>query len=390
MLLLVVSLLALPLGGCWDALEINDRAIVSAIAFDREPDKTFRIWVSILEPVQFKGEARSLPIRVLDGHGRTIEDALLDVQDRYIPRLYMGHMQWIIISERLARSSVQEVLAWLNRSLDRRLSQSVVISPGPFEDIVRIASPQATRSMQVVRESLAPKIGGSTNLGPWLEDIAEAGRDPVGGSFRPKYEKGRLIPKDEYEFDGLVLFRQDRMVAKLRPDDSLPFLLLNGDLRGGASRQSVLNVDGVQRATVTWIASPSKRRALLVGNEVRYEVTLDVRGRLAELRGTLKPYDQKDISRVADLLTEAISAEMEAVFKKLQAAKVDSVGVGQLVHAKYPGYWRKVREDWREAGLPKVKLVVNANINLDIQGLSKKLTQPAPKGMEKFGAKPQQ
>lgn len=388
--LALILLLILPLGGCWDALEINDRGIVSAIAFDRGPDNNFHVWVSILEPVQFRGEARALPIRVLDAGGRTIEDAYSNIQDSYIPRLYMGHTQWIIISERLAQGGVADVLAWLNRSLDRRLSMTMIVSPGPFEDLTRIASPQATRSMKVVRETIASKIGGSTNLGPWLEDLAESGRDPVAGSFRPKYEQGSLIRKDEFDFDGLVLFRHDRMVTKLRPEDSVPFLMLNGDLRGGQTRQSVLQVDGVKWATVTWEGSPAKRQARLVNGQVQYHVQFTVHGRLSELRGEVSPYKEKEMRRLEDLLGESIAAEMDAVFKKLQAAKVDSLGVGQLLHAKYPAYWRTVRANWAENGLPKVKLVVNAKVAFDIQGLTRKQSEPAPKGQEKFGAKPQQ
>lgn len=383
-------ILLLPLGGCWDALELNDRGIVSALAFDRAPDQTFTVWASILEPIRFRGESRPLPVRVLTGTGRTVEDAIIRLQEGYIPRLYMGHMQWIVVSERLARAGVLDVIEWLNRSLDRRLAQALVVAEGSIADLVQVASPQAIRSMRVVMDMIATKIGGSTNLGPWLEDLAEAGRDPVSGSFKPRYRNGRLLRKDELDFGGLVLFRHDRMVAKLHPEESVPFLLLNGDLRGGLSREIVTNKDGIERAAVTWTGSVAERHVRLVNGQVRYEVNVTIYGRLSELKGSVQPYDEKQIHRVEELLGEAIAAQMQGVFKQLQSFRVESVGVGQLLHAKYPAYWRQVRGNWIDEGFPKVKLVVNPIVKMDTQGLSRKQSRPAPNNLERFGAKPQE
>lgn len=384
--LLLIMLVALPLGGCWDSIEINDRGIVSMMGFDRDEEGLFLVYIGILEPALLKGTERAVPVSVLSGKGPSIEEAVIEMQRRFIPRFYFGHLQWLIASERFAREGIDDLLAWINRSLDRRLSQSVLVADGSLKDLVAKAPPQAQRAMNVVLDFLNGKVGGSTLLGPFGENLAQAGRDPVAGSFAPLYKEGKLIRLDESNFLGLALFRDYKMVGRIGPDEAVSFLLLNGDLRGGYSNISVTNVGDVERATVTWHGAEVKRRARLEGSRVRFELSFSIRGRLSELKGEAEPYDLGALDQIEKAVGKALETEMRKLFQTLQALRVDSVGVGQLLHAKYPAYWRRVRADWNEKGYQQVELVIEPKVKIEVPGLNQNISHPKPDQTEEFGA----
>lgn len=388
--LLVILAGVLPLGGCWDALEVNDRAIVGALAFDQTPEGTCILWASILEPIQFRGQARPIPVRAVRGEGKSFEDALHKVQDQFISRLYMGHLHTLVISERLAKAGMTDVIAWFNRSLDRRLSQAFGITAHErLPQIMQTVPPGSQHSLVVVNESSGGRVGGSANLGPFLEDLSEAGRDPIAPINRPHLQGGQVV-RDRVDFLGIGLFRNDRLVGRLEPDDSIPFLMLNNDLHKGTGLQSIRNVGKIERAAVTWQLNRVRRRVRLVNGRVRYEVAFDVWGRLSELRAPFDPYDLKEMQVIQEALGKALADEMRRVFTKLQATRVDPLGVGQLLHARYPRYWRKVQADWNENGYQRVELVIEPKVRLSIHGLQRKVAlPPGDRNEETFGAKPQ-
>lgn len=387
---LVISLLALPLGGCWDTLEVNDRGIIGALAFDRTPEGQYVMWAAIMEPIQFKGQAKPVPVRVLRGQSKTFEGALIHIQDQYVPRLYMGHLHWLVISDRLAKSGITDVVAWINRLLDRRLSQTLaVVDHSTIPRLLQIAPPGAHHSINVVREWLGVKTGESANLGPFLEDMYEAGRDSIAPIARPILTDHRLVQRDEVDFNGIALFREDQMVGTIDREDAVPFLMLHENIEKGNAVQSVVNAGPIERAAVSWLSSSVKRRVKIVNGRVRCEVQVTLIGRLSELKAPYNPYDEKERARVQKALAEAMGQRMERVFRKLQAAKVDSVGIGQLVHARYPAYWREVRTDWNEKGFQSVELVIQPRVKLEIQGLQRVIARPHQEGNEEtFGAKP--
>jgi spore germination protein KC len=388
--LLVLLIVPLLLGGCWDSAELNDRGIVSIIGVDRAEGGRYRVWMQILQPVQVgqAGRGPLIPTNLISGEGASMEEAARAVQLNYVPRLYYGHLQMIVFQERLAQAGVREVVEWINQSPDRRLSQLLLVTRVPIPEHLQMTSPLSVRSVNVVRESLGSKIGGSATLGAWSEDRAVAGREPVMGIHAPIKRGGQVVRQDESRFEGIALYRGDRMVSALPAEDSIPFLLLNGDLVAGPSVQAAYVDHEHRRVAVTWYHTKVKRWTEVSGGRVRYRVSFTVRGRLSQAATDLHPYRMEDVREVEAAVAQALAQRMQTVFAKLQAAQVDSIGVGQSLHGSKPGYWRQVRNRWNEQTFPQVQLVVSPNVKIVDEGLSKRHFRTRETEEEAFGSKP--
>lgn len=388
--LLLLLLGALLLGGCWDAAELNDRGIVSAIGVDRSDAGLYQVWMQILQPVQVgqAGRGPLIPTNLIYGEGGTMEEAARAVQLKYTPRLYFGHLQIIVFQERLAQMGVKEVVEWINQSPDRRLSQLLLVTREPINQILQLTSPLSVRSVNVVRESLGSKIGGSSTLGAWSEDRAVAGREPVMGLYAPIRRDGKVVRQDESRFEGMALFREDQMVSSLPTDDSIPFLLLNGDLTAGPAVQAAYVDYEHRRIAVTWYKTKVKRWTEVSGGRVRYRVAFTIRARLSQPATDLNAYRMEEVRAVEAAVAQALDKRMQTVFAKLQAAGVDSIGVGQILHGSNRNYWRQVRNRWNEQGFPKVELVVTPKVKIIDEGLSKSHFRNKETEQEDFGAKP--
>lgn len=398
--LLLTLLLSLPLlSGCWDTIELNDRGIVSTIGIDRTEEGLYTVWYQILQPVQVGqggaqpqspsgGKTPVIPTNLIHGQGRTIEDAARAAQLSYTPRLYYGHLQIIVLHERVARAGAGLVVRWINQSLDRRLSQLLLVTRAPMGEILQLVSPLSLRSVRVVRESMGSKIGGSSTLGAWTEDLAVAGREPIMGIYNPAYEKGTVIRQDESRWGGLALFREDRMVDALPPEDSVPYLLLNGDLLSGPIVQNIHLDQYRMPVSITGFDAKIKRWTEVRNGRIRYRVDFIVRGRISQGVPDLNVYEMEDVHRIEAVAAKQLADRMTAVFAKLQAAQIDTIGVGQLLHGSNPTFWRRVRKNWNEQGFPKVELAIVPKVRIIEEGLVKRHLRTTPTEEEEFGSKP--
>jgi spore germination protein KC len=132
-LLCVIPFVIPLLTGCWDRLEIEERAVVLGISVDvagpsadKEEDEIsylagsysaphnemIRVAVQIALPGKIplgpgesgggKGGARQT-VWVIDVVGNTIDDALMNLQQQISGRLFFGHLRVIVVSEELAK-----------------------------------------------------------------------------------------------------------------------------------------------------------------------------------------------------------------------------------------------------------------------------------------------
>jgi spore germination protein KC len=140
---LLAALLAavLLLTGCWNRREVNEIAIVTAVAIDLESDQQLRVTILVLDPARGGGggeggsPSKAGTFRVT-ATGQTVLDALRNINQVISRRPEWKHNNAIILSEEVARRGVSQVLDFFVRNYESRLDQWVLVTHGKAADVL--------------------------------------------------------------------------------------------------------------------------------------------------------------------------------------------------------------------------------------------------------------
>ena len=119
-ILLVISLCFI-LTGCGNYAELDKLAIVTGVAIDKDGDD---YEISYLVANSPKGQTSSkegeAKTTVYSGTGETIPDAAMIIEQKSPKKIYLGHVNVVIISEEIAKDGFFKVADWLFRNPETR------------------------------------------------------------------------------------------------------------------------------------------------------------------------------------------------------------------------------------------------------------------------------
>ncbi|MBW7455553.1 Ger(x)C family spore germination protein [Paenibacillus sepulcri] len=365
------------LTGCWDRLEIEERAVVLAIAVDaatpsgleEESEVTsvknsfpepagigYQITAQIavpgripLGPSNEGGGGGSSPVWVLSACGHTLDDAISVMQQQLADKLFLGHLRVIIVSEKVARKGLEDLNDYLRRNTEVRRLAWLSVSKGRAEKLVR-ASPQLER---VPGLYLLAMFDHAVEMGKYPEEF-------IGMFWSKSTSKGvePILPllnmnkEGSIEIAGLAYFIKDKMVGKTKQLEIGFYMAVTGKKQGGytafiprhpGSNEMVM-IRIMRRKTTTQVSMKNGKP------QVRVHVSLEEN--IEE-----NPNEKFRIDKEENLEELAkTSADMgvkgyNELIKNLQLAGSDIFGFGEQFRAKMPGYWnRNIRTDekWTE------------------------------------------
>ncbi|MDR6553453.1 Ger(x)C family spore germination protein [Paenibacillus qinlingensis] len=375
--ILVVVLVAPLLTGCWDRLEIEDRAVILAIGIDKakpgdekensnathilkqdtETNKgLIRITVQIAIPGRIplgtggggsESTAGGKPVWVLSSVGYTLEDALMNLQQQLADRLFFGHLRVIVLSEAVAKNGIENENDFFRRQPQVRRTVWMVVSKGSAADIMK-ATPQLER---------VPTL----YLLATLEHAREMGKLPnifLGVFFSASSAKGQegILPyldlkkESNIELAGMAYFKNDKMVGTSTALQIGHYMAMKEINPGG---YSVLQEIPGEKTTAMFKTMHRKSRitTTIRNGNVHTIIKCQVEGDLTE-----KSNEKAFITRESlKMLEEKIQKDAEVGFEKFiqqtQKEGSDIFGFGEYVRATQPAYWNKeikTKEAWEQ------------------------------------------
>jgi spore germination protein KC len=375
-LLILFTTIVPLLSGCWDRLEIEERAVVLGIsvdeavhkqaqsevthlksAFPKPPSKMIQVTVQIAVPGRIPlgpsesgggGSGKNKPVWVLSAEGYTIDDALMVLQQQLAEPMFFGHLRIIVISEKIARSGVQNLNDYLRRSPEVRRLAWMVVSKGVAAELMK-AAPQLERVPSLYLLAMmdnAIRMGKLPNdfLGIFWSADSSRGREP----YLPYVE---IKKKGNLEISGLAYFRGDKMVGATKPLEIALFMAATGVKTGGYNVYEHLP-DSPD--TIMFKATTRKARTKVTMKNGRPQILLNLRieGNIEEKSTELYNIkSHKTIVQIQDELSKSSEEGIKKLIKKMQRSGSDIFGFGEYIRAKEPGYWNreiKTEKKWQE------------------------------------------
>lgn len=172
---------------------------------------------------------------------------------------------------------------------------------------------------------------------------------------------------DHIAVDGIGLFRDDRYITKIPPDNTIFFAFLYGKFKQGEISIDLKEDRDSGKESVMLSSLISSRKVKISrGRDDQWTVTykINIKGSILEYTGSLDLSDDADRHKLENIISEHISDKCEEVVALMQRNKVDSLGIGIHVrnHMTYKE-WKKLQ--WNDAVYPAIRIQceVTAKIN---------------------------
>lgn len=375
LLLLLVSLF---MTGCWNYSELSDMAIVSSVAVDKENEEYL---VSFLVTNAQKPDSTSqdstASMTIISGKGKTIVEAINDLDLKIPKQHYLGHMSSLIISEEVANNTL-EVFDYFFRNPESIKKFYFIISRDKAVDTLKIISPleifpseSIVSNLRDINEEQA--IISETLYSDFLNDVLTEGKNPVvaaikiSGDIKDADDEEDLNKTDIETFidtDSMAIFHNYDFITFADKDESkginvirnkVKSLFLSVDCDGGSSLAKANKVE-------------TKIKLKFKDNKPVFTIESEAEIQMQE---TTCKYDLESEDVINDLEKE-YSKDLKRIIKKAiklgQTEKSDIFGLGNIVYKKNNSYWDKNKDKWHKEIFPELEIKIKTKTRLISNG----------------------
>lgn len=373
-MLTVFLISPLFLSACWDSYELEERANILGLAVDlgnmneideipkvthiegetpaSVEDTIYKVTAQIAVPGKIKlgpeggtGEGSEKTAWVLETYGHTMKDALANMQQQLAEKLYLGHLQIIVVSEDIAKQGIIDISDYLRRDIEVRRTAWMIISEGDAHSILKVAPPIETVPALYLAETLnnAVRFGKLPEeyLGKFWINLSDIGVDAILPIVKP-------INNDRIFVSGLSYFKEEKMAGTMLPLEIGAYLAMIGEAKGGYSfmvslDDAVYILNSQKRSSVIQVdlqnGTPTAAIDIHIDSELDEEIN---DGRLDEKK-------IKEIEKEANAFLE--KDVLLNLIKRLQDDQSDILGIGARIRAEYSDYWKrevKTTEQWKK------------------------------------------
>ena len=302
------------LAGCYDKVEIEDRAFVVAIAIDKAEDENERYAVTLSLPAALDGgkaEDEDEPQHLKKASGKTVTEAINKINADNNTQLYFGQTKLLTLGSDLLKDPelVSGALDAIDRHPQIARQIHIIAACGKAADILKANPPGEALPGQYVAAIYRDKrkIGGTSFLMN-LELL----------TTQLKYTNGALIPAmeaddDELNLSGAAVIKNSRKIGQLNEDELRGYLWCIAD--GG---QGAIVTAEVEKHPIPFAVEMHKANVRFKENEnsLQAHIYVELTGRVDEFasgssllaRHNFRAHvQQKLASTVADEIVQSAS-----------------------------------------------------------------------------------
>lgn len=374
----VAILLILLLGGCWDRTELNDLALVTALAFDMAENKQIRTTAQVIIPQNQSGAgmmggggagggtARRTVMR--SEQGSNIADALSKLQRKIPRKLFWGQCKIFIFSDTVAKAGIREQFDFLVRHPQPRERAYMFVSKGVAADTLELFPPIERSSAEVMRKLSDLQIGIRVTLeqlSKMLKGESRAAALPII-YILPETKSSEPFQTIPYIF-GTAVFKKDKMV---------------GEISEKVTRGVMWVKNEIEEYTVTFKTEeeegfvslkPVKARVKLIpeieGDQWRMTVKVRTEGDIVQNGTLLNPMNEELLSILEKAFVKDVTERIQLALREAQERlKADIFDFATEFYRKYPKQWELAKDQW-DKKFPDVKVKVEVEAQILRPGL---------------------
>ncbi|MBD2871427.1 Ger(x)C family spore germination protein [Paenibacillus arenilitoris] len=364
--LFLAIVLALPAGGCWNRVELNEIGIVSATGVDLKEGK-WQISYQVVIPQAISGNvgtpSSAAAVNVFSTTGDSFRSAISRASQETSRRLYFAHNQIVIISQEAARSGLEQLFDVYLRNADSRETVSVFLAKGSarrmLEQLIPLEKiPGAAIQRMIANEEANSSVFREMTMHDVLFDLLGASQATgipsltVAGSSESLDQADKLSRTNtpsKVRLNDLGLIDKDRLVGWISKSESRGVMWLAGHIKRATVAFSCREDDkGLKESSVLVTRAKTKLRPEKSGGKWVMHVAVDAEGTLMEYNCEGDLTKPGDVGKVEKAIEEEIKREMELGWQAVRKHKTDVVGFGGSIRQNDSKAWKSMKDDWPE------------------------------------------
>lgn len=370
-------LLLLVLSGCWNSIELNDRAFVKMIMIDKA-ESGMEVTLAFPLPNRLipgqaggSGGQGQNPFTYVSKKGRDIGEAYRFIQSDLSRKITFGQTTVIIIGSALAKEGIQPILEFVAREPRFHINAAVFVAPEkaqaiaavpivferfPF-DILVAYSKQHLTVQTTVKDSLMASFVGGDMLIPMLH-------------FETK-----TIPTEKQSImkwmgtDGAAIFKQGKMVAELNTNEMRGALWIQETIKDSEitvpSTKDGKDVSFIVKNNSTTI------KPVVSGDQITMNIYTKADADLISSESDINFKDGKQRAILENDLARLVEDRMSKAITKSQGAGADVFQFGNHIDWNYPHKWSEIESQWRTIYAKRVKFNIQSRIVIKHLGTEK-------------------
>lgn len=374
--ILILLIIPFTVCGCFNYNELESVSICTAMTIDLEEDE-YKVSYMIAnarknDASSKEGEAQSV---VYSGTGKTISEAIDDLEDT-IPRVpYIAHLETIIISEEVAKSGLENILDFLLRNPESRKKFLIYLTKdSKAEDVIKILSPLESFPSTNVLENLKTSSKYQSKAiqieyNKFISILLEEGIEPILSSVEVigDVEKGGEAESLDKTYltallkNGTIgLFKEDKLITFADEEETIGINFIKN-----AVYELIIPIPcGNSDIILNTESSKTKVDIDFKEDKPIIKIKVNTNAVLGEVNCKVNLNDNNNLDKIAEDGKKAIQEYINKALVLAKEEKTDIFGFGALIHKNYPKKWKNLKENWNESGFTNLEVEVDIKLNM--------------------------
>lgn len=358
----MVLLLFVPLlSGCWDSVELNQRAVVAGIGIDMVGESEYEVSLQVIVADEIAGaKARGdTPVVLYQERGKSLFQAIRKASQK-VPRIIsLAHARLVVIGEKLARHGIGDTLDFLERYTETRLTIKMLIARGETgKDVLttmtaigRIPANDISGKLEISQNLYAGDYAVSVD--DVIRSMSNKGGGPVltgvevNGNLEQASRKSNVdnvLPEAVVRINGMGVFQKDRLVRWLDDDQAVGLSLINNKVK---SAETTLNCNKKgETISIETLFSKTTIDSRMEQGEPVFVINLKQTGAVQEAECSIDLKSSEVIKQLQMQWAEETKRIVLSTVKEVQRTGSDVLGLGLALERKYPKQWGKLSSEW--------------------------------------------
>ncbi|MFB9327954.1 Ger(x)C family spore germination protein [Paenibacillus aurantiacus] len=374
--LLAIGALIL-LTGCWDRIEINDRALVAALYIDYNDDGSYEVSLGFPLPNRLStgigapsSGGNNNPFAVVSKTAPNVPEAIRKIRSDLTREINWGHARIIVFGRRMAEHGIKPVLEMVSREPTFHIKSYIMVAPRKAKDITNLTPVFERFPSEVLREFESMRLIPRTTVKDALESF-EFGGDFVTslltmGEISMLSERGKVSPWAGT--DGAAVFREGKMVGSFDVKEMRAGLWLQDEMQSALITMRAKK-DG-KPVSFLILRSKATISPRLAAGRLSFTLRVEAQDDVNSSESSVDLTDPAQIKAMEQELSDILRARLERAITHSQKMKVDAFELARHVEWRYPRYWKQIEPDWREI-YSKMDVQVEAKVAIKRMGTEK-------------------
>lgn len=378
LLFLLVLSSNLVLTGCWDRIELENRAFVMAVGIDKydpekvkvpdkfkvEKNENNKLKMTYLLPkfsAVKQGEEGKNSRQLLTSVGKTPYETTRQLTVRGDSQPFFQHMKAAVLGVDIIKDSDSflEILDGLERQDEISRKLHIFIAEDQASDILQVESMLKPLSYKLQGMSRG-NVGTNLFIPRTLEETISS--TVQGATLIPKI----TASKTEIKVAGSAVLKNSKFIGWLGAEETKAVAFLTQD-----AKQDIIQIE-YEGIDIPYIikAIKVKRTSKVEDGKIHVDINLNIRGNIQQYKVRKEPrfIDKKLLDDLEKIIDKTITLELNKTIDKLQnEMNADVIDIGEYLQGHKPDIWKQVEKDWNEV-FPKVKVNVRVDAYIDKTG----------------------